>query len=226
MTVRVRIPERMDDPALPAAEHFAALAGLGRVNRWSRAADVLWPSLKRIAARIPDRPTRVLDIATGGGDLPVELKRRANRAGLRIEFDACDVSPTALDFAMRDSTVRFFPHDVVRDPLPPDYDAVTCSLFLHHLSDEDAVTVLRHMAGAGRTVLISDLSRGRLHHLLARAATLLLTRSPVVRFDGPASVRSAYTSSEAVALAARAGLVGVTVARKFPFRFLLTGHRP
>jgi hypothetical protein len=104
---------------------------------------------------------------------------------------------------------------------------VTTSLFLHHLPDDVAVAVLRRMGeAAGRLVLVNDLARTRAGWLLAWAGCRLLTRSPVVHFDGPASVRSAFTVSEVKALADRAGLTGATVTTHWPYRFLLRWERP
>ena len=118
--------------------------------------------------------------------------------------------------------VNAFAHDVIRDPLPGGFDVATCSLFFHHLSDDDAVTVLGRMKAAATVVLVNDLSRSRLGFAAAWVGCRVLTRSRVVRFDGPASVRSAFTPSEALALSERAGLRGAAVARRWPFRFLLT----
>jgi hypothetical protein len=75
-------------------------------------------------------------------------------------------------------------------------------------------------------VLVNDLSRGSVNYFLVRLACRVLSRSPVVRFDGPASVRGAFTPDEARHLADRAGLVGATVTRKFPCRFLLAWRKP
>ena len=221
---RDRIPELMDDPGLDPEEHRRALAGLARLNRWSRSADVLWRPI-RDHARAVGRPVRVLDVATGSGDVPLALARRAGRGGLPVEVAGCDISPTAVAAATARGVTAFV-HDVLRDPLPGGYDVVTCSLFLHHLSDDDAVTLLGRMKdAAGSLILVNDLSRSRFSYLATWAACHLLTRSPVVRFDGPASVRSAYTPAEALALAERAGLTGATVGARFPCRFLLQWRR-
>jgi hypothetical protein len=123
--------------------------------------------------------------------------------------------------------VRFFIHDAVNGPLPTGYDALTCSLFLHHLDEGEAVDLLRRMAAAaGRLVLVNDLARGAAGWLLAQAAARLLTRSDVVHTDGPRSVAAAFTPAEARTLAERAGLSGATVRRRWPFRWLLTWERP
>lgn len=215
----------MDDPGLDPAEHRRALQGLARINRWSRSAAILWSVLRDVAKRVTGRPVRVLDVATGAGDVPVSLWKHATAARLSVEVEACDVSPIALAHATesaKETSVRFFRHDVLNDPLPDGFDLVTCSLFLHHLSETDAVTVLQRMKDAGGTVAVNDLSRSRAGFVLAWAACRVLTRSPVVHFDGPVSVRAAFTPREALVLAERAGLSGASVASRWPCRYLLT----
>src|SRR5262249_26909279 len=113
------------------------------------------------------------------------------------------------------------------DPLPTDCDVFTASLFLHHLSEDEAVALLRRMGEATRhLVLINDLIRSPTHLLLAHVASRLLTLSPVVHVDGPRSVESAFTMAEAKRLAEEAGLMGVTVGWRWPFRYLLAWRRP
>ena len=215
---RERIPELMDDPALDSAEHRLALAGLARLNAFSGSTGVLRTSLKKLIQEL-GRSIRVLDVATGSGDVPGKLAKQL--AG--CEFAGCDISPTAIATAQQSfPNVRFFVHDVIRDPLPTGFDAVTCSLFLHHLGDDEAILLLKRMAeAAGSLVLVNDLARSRFNLMSVWIACRVLSRSRVVRFDGPASVRSAYTPAEACALAERAGLVGAQVSTRFPCRYLL-----
>src|SRR6476469_8228362 len=95
LRARDRIPELMDDPALDPGEHRRALAGLARLNAVSNSAGVLWPPIKRLAKEL-GRPVRVLDVATGSGDVPRALLARAKRAGVALEAVGCDISPTAV----------------------------------------------------------------------------------------------------------------------------------
>lgn len=223
---RHRIPELMDDPAIDPGEHRRALKGLVRLNRVSDSAGVLWPEIAKLSARLR-RTVRVLDVATGSGDVPRKLLARANRNGVSLELSGCDISPTAIEEAARLSPeISFFRHDALRDRLPTGFDAVTCSLFLHHLSEDEAVALLANMEHAARhAVLVNDLSRSRFNYCGVWLACHVLTGSRVVRFDGPASVRSAFTPTEALALAGRAGLHGATVKNRFPARFLLSWSR-
>jgi 2-polyprenyl-3-methyl-5-hydroxy-6-metoxy-1,4-benzoquinol methylase len=229
---RCRRPEVMDQPGLSPARHAAALRGLARINLLSGSAGILWPPLRDLAREVAPRPLRVLDFATGGGDVPVRLWRKARREGLDLQIEGCDVSPVAVEHARAavarsGADVRFFVHDALRDSPPAGYDAAVSSLFLHHLSEEDAVAFLRRLAEtAGRLVLVNDLARGWAGYALAYVGTRLLSASPVVHTDGPRSVESAFTSSEALGLAGRAGLRGAAVERRWPCRYLLTWRRP
>jgi 2-polyprenyl-3-methyl-5-hydroxy-6-metoxy-1,4-benzoquinol methylase len=196
----------------------------------SASARIVWPSLERLS-RQSAGPIRVLDIATGGGDIPIALWQRAARRGLPMEISACDFSPRAIEFAKRKAEqsgakIEFFARDVLAESLPEGFDAIVCSLFLHHLSDDDAVGLLRRMAEASRRlVLVNDLRRSTAGLLLAYGATKLVTRSDVVRVDGPLSVRAAFTVAEAKAIARCGGLVDCEIRPRWPFRFLLSWWR-
>jgi 2-polyprenyl-3-methyl-5-hydroxy-6-metoxy-1,4-benzoquinol methylase len=221
----------MDQPGLDPCRHFHALRGLARINFWSGSARILWPPLAALARRLHPRRPRVLDLATGGGDVPIRLWRRAHRAGLDLDLEGCDVSPVALVYARAcadraGAPVRFFPLDVVNKPIPHGYDAVVSSLFLHHLDEGQACALLRRMAEAARhLVLVNDLERSWAGLALAHLATRLLTTSAVVHTDGPRSVARAFTRAEALALAERGGLHGANVSGRWPFRYLLAWGR-
>jgi 2-polyprenyl-3-methyl-5-hydroxy-6-metoxy-1,4-benzoquinol methylase len=226
LRTRSRTPELMDDPALDPVEHRRALAALARINRVSNSAGVLWPALAKLAREL-QRPVRLLDVATGSGDVPRQLQTRAARARIALDIVACDVSPIAIEAAAREpSPVKFFVHDALRDRLPTGFDVVTCSLFLHHLGEDEAIGLLANMENAaGHLILVNDLARSRFSYCAVWLACQVLTRSSIVHFDGPASVRSAFTPKEARALAERAGLSGATVRSRFPCRFLLSWRR-
>ena len=228
---RHRQPEWMDQPGIDPLAHSQALQGLRRINAFSGAVGSLFAPIRSLAQERDGRPLRVLDLACGGGDNTTALAERARREGLAVAVDGCDLSAQAVAIATRNAEERtlgsrFFQADALNDPLPNDYDVILCSLFLHHLDQNEAVALLQRMGRASRClVLVNDLIRSPLGYGLAWVGCRLLSRSPIVHFDGPVSVQGAFRMEEVRALAAQAGLAGATVQRSWPERYLLRWRR-
>jgi len=216
----------MDDPTLETRRHDQALEELTRLNAFSGSVRILWPPMQALACHATT-PLRVLDVATGAGDVPLRLWSRARRAGVALQLEGCDRSPMAVAHAQArarraGADLRFFVLDLLHEEIPRGYDVICCSLFLHHLGEEEAVRLLRAMAQAAtRLVLVHDLVRSVPGWLWAYLGTRVLTCSDVVRTDGLLSVRAAYTVEEIRALARAAGLSQVSMTRHWPSRFLL-----
>ncbi len=237
---RVLQPEWMDRDDLDPAMHRQALRGLARLNYFSGGSAVLWSAIRR--ELFPHGPNTLLDVATGSGDLPLGLATRARRAGIPLAITATDKSELALSEARVASAKAGFSGEgiqtlewVLADALESEstpclpagpFDIVTCSLFLHHLTEEQAEKLLGQLAArTRRLLLVNDLDRSRWGGAVVWLASRLLSRSPVVRFDGPASMGGAFTRWEASALAARSGLRGASVSWRWPCRWLLE-YRP
>jgi 2-polyprenyl-3-methyl-5-hydroxy-6-metoxy-1,4-benzoquinol methylase len=217
---RIRRPELMDDPQIDPSLHLQALRGLRRINAFTRSADLLWPAIEELAKR---GPIRVLDLSTGAADLPAKWFQLAKAKDLPIQFAGCDISPTAIETDRKlYPDIHFFQTDLLNEPIPAGYDVITCSLFLHHLSEAEVVQLLRSMLDAKpKRILINDLVRSSVNRTLVWIATRLLSRSAIVHYDGPVSVEQAFTIPEIRELAHQAGLNPVTVQSKWPCRFLL-----
>ena len=230
LRVRHRERELMDAPDLDPVLHVQALRALARVNRVSGVAARVWRDVLHLSrepdSRGRDEPLRLLDVACGGGNVLVDVARRARSADVPLEVHGCDVSPVALEQA-RGAAARsgfaanFLERDILSEGLPGGYDLVCSSLFHHHLSNEDAVVLLRGMADAGKRVLVQDLLRGTLGYVLAWWGLRFLSRSEVARVDGPLSVRAAFSLPEVRTMAVEAGLAGAVVRRGWPERFIL-----
>jgi hypothetical protein len=229
---RRRQPEMMDQPGLDTRLHFDALRGLERINWISGSVRLLWAPIRMLLQQAAGRPVRVLDIASGAGDVPIGLWRKANRARLPLHVEGWDSSACAVGYARgkaaeNGADVHFDQANALSAPVPREYDAVISSLFLHHLAEDDAVALLSRMAqGTKQLVLVNDLIRCVRGFWLVYLGTRLLSASRIVHVDGPLSVEGAFTVPEALALAEKAGLHGAVVAKHWPARFLLTWKRP
>jgi SAM-dependent methyltransferase len=218
--VRILVPERMDEPCLDPKEHARALRGLARLHILGRSAAIVWPLILRELRKTGESRLSLLDVACGRADLLTDLYRRSRK---RLDCTGIDISDTALRLARRHAPpeFRFLSGDVRSDPLPP-VDIVLCSLFLHHLEEEEAIRLLKNMRNAARRLLVViDLLRDPVCYRLVRIGAFLATTSSIVRTDSGLSVRAAFTWDELSALALRAGMHEAVIHRRFPCRLLL-----
>jgi 2-polyprenyl-3-methyl-5-hydroxy-6-metoxy-1,4-benzoquinol methylase len=227
VAVRDRQDELMDDPQLSGERHDAALRGLSRLNRIGGSSRVVWRPIAQLAKERGLKKLRVLDVATGSGDIPITLWKKARHSDLELEILGVDISPRAIENSQQraeaaGASVTFAVHDALGDDLPKDYDVITTSTFTHHLENDDVARLLSNMArSAKQLVLVNDLIRSRWNLLMVHFAGHLVTRSDVVHVDGPLSVRAAFTVDEFQMLADRAGLDGAKIFKRWPCRFLL-----
>jgi SAM-dependent methyltransferase len=191
---RLGLPELMEAPDVDPGEQHAALRALALLNR-------VGGTRRRLTRR--HGWGRVLDVGTGGADLPESL---LGTAGVRLAVGVDNHPTTLRQAATLSPHVRLVRADALRLPFGDgSFDTAMCHLFLHHLDEDRAVAALAEMGRVARRVVAIDLARSR--WMLAAVWVLTrLTRSRLARNDGPVSVRRAYTAREARDLAERAGL--------------------
>jgi SAM-dependent methyltransferase len=222
----------MDAPGVDAAELEHSLADLRDVNRWLGGASTALRAILPLVRRLKGREVRVLDVATGSGDLPLALSRRAREAGARVRIVATDFHEGTLAAARAhtaaDPNVQVRSADALALPFADDeFDLAMCHTALHHFEEPDAVRVLRELDRVARCgVVVTDLYRSRPALLGARLlAATVWRRHPVTRHDGPHSVAAAFTPRELEALAAAAGMEGARVRTRPVFRAALVVDR-
>ena len=216
--------ELMDDPAADPLmlertyERFRLVNAMvsnqrAVYRRWIR------PRLSPTATR------RVLDIGTGGADLPRALLRWARIDGLRLEVTAIDPDSRALDWALRQPAVPgLLLRRVTSDELAragERYDIVTSNHVLHHLDGRAFGALLadsEHLAVDGGLAVHGDIERTRLGYVGFALGTLPFKRNLLagsyIRGDGLTSIRRSHTAPELAA----ALPPGWRVRRGFPSR--------
>ncbi len=153
---------------------------------------------------------RIVDLATGSGDIPRLIVDLARRMGANVEVDALDRQSATLEIARGLSgdypEISFLEGNTLQFDRPDRYDIVLCSLVLHHFSDEDAVSVLRRCRELSRKfVLVADLRRGLLATAGVYFLTALIFREPMTRYDARLSAARAFSFKELDKLARQAG---------------------
>jgi ubiquinone/menaquinone biosynthesis C-methylase UbiE len=229
MTSRTYEREILDDhePEQPVVDKiYRFLSFVNRCLGGSRATIARFKVFSR--GWPPGSRIRVLDVASGAADVPRALVAWGRGHGFDIGVTALDISPRALSYARRagpSDGLSFVCGDVTR-PCFQDraFDYVTCALFFHHLTDEQVVTTLRTFDRlARRGIVVNDLVRSRRAWLWTRLFTAPF--HPILRFDGPLSVRRAFRPRELRARAAEASVHWLTIRRHFGHRMTLAGER-
>ena len=198
----------MDRPQPVSSELEKHLRNLRQLNRFFGSHRLILHFL-RLWIKRGDH-VRIVDLATGSGDIPRLIADYARKIGAQIEIDALDRQPATLEVATKLSTnypeIYYRETDILAWDSVGTYDVVLCTLALHHFSDEDAVSVLQRCRELSRKfVLVSDLRRGFLLQAGVHLLTELIFREPMTRHDARLSAERAFSFTEMRDLALRAG---------------------
>jgi SAM-dependent methyltransferase len=205
---------------------------LENANRNLGGCDLVLHYVQRLVGARSAGPLSILDLATGGGDIPRAIVDWARRCGIPIAITAVDRHPDVLELAREACgawpEIRLEQQDLLNLSFRPgSFDLVLCSLALHHFAAGDAIIVLRRMQELARAgYIVNDLRRNWLAIGTTELVSRTLVRSPIVRHDAPQSCRSAFTVRELHALAQRAGLRRYVIRRHHAvFRMVLLGWK-
>jgi 2-polyprenyl-3-methyl-5-hydroxy-6-metoxy-1,4-benzoquinol methylase len=200
-------PELMDRPQPVSSELERDLHNLRQLNRLFGSYGLVSRFLRRWIK--PGGRVRIVDLATGSGDIPRLVVDYTRRAKAEVRVDAIDQQSATLEIAKSLSVdypeILFCEGNILEWQAEP-YDIVLCSLALHHFSEDDAVRLLQRCRELSRGfVLVSDLRRGLLASIGVYLLTALIFREPMTRNDARVSAARAFSFRELRELAQRAG---------------------
>jgi len=224
-------PELMDRPDVNKAWLREELQILEKLNRLG-AHRLMLGYIRQLLGLKGVGELTVLDLATGAADIPRAIVKWARDRGTKIRITAVDGNDEVLRSARewcRDwPEIQLQRCDLLDLPFGPEsFDIVICSLALHHFTSHDAVKILRRMNEIARLgYVLNDLQRSWLTIWTAQLLTRALTRSPIVRHDGPQSFRAAFTVRELRSMAEQAAMKNFRVKRhQGIYRMVLSGKK-
>ena len=183
-------------------------------------------SLLREILESGEKEVSILDVGAGSGELLRELskwlvEKKAFLVGAEINADATDAirgenGGGAVTAILADARTLPFGND--------SFDYVFCSLFLHHLDDKQAVTMLREMGRvAMKKIFVIDLNRSPVaYYFYKLVGSLFLQRFTLE--DGALSILRSRLPGELRSLAVRAHLTDVSVQHSMANRLILSGQ--
>ncbi len=201
-------PELMDLPQPVSAELEQDLANLRSLNRWFGSYRIIHHFLRRWLRA--ESKIRLLDVATGSGDVPRLIVDYARAHNVPVEIKAIDQQEATVEIARRLSVsypeISFSCADLFAWEPDGAFDIVICSLALHHFSEEEVIRALRKFRElSSGAILVTDLQRSRFLSMAVFVVTETLYREPMTKFDGRLSASRAFSFTEMDELAKRAG---------------------
>ena len=220
--------EHIDTGNYTAAEYEDCISELQFVNRWMGDAHSLKATLLRDIESQSLTSFSILDIGAGSGELlrvaatwARQTNRRLRAVGLELNERMAE---SILEESGRFDEIGSVRGDALKLPFADaEFDYVMCSLFTHHLLDEQVVDVLREMSRvAKRRIFVIDLHRHPVAYLLYTTLGKIVLHNRLLRHDGALSILRSFKRGELLELAQRADLRDISVERHFPYRLVLS----
>jgi ubiquinone/menaquinone biosynthesis C-methylase UbiE len=219
--------ERIDKGDYTLAQYEDCLLELQRVNRWLGDAWTLRRTLLRDLKVSGLRKASILDVGAGSGELLRVTSSWAGKNRRSLRLVGLELNPLSAQ-AILGQSKEFSSISAVRGnafQLPfadGQFDFVISSLFTHHFTEFQIVTLLKEMTRvASREICIIDLHRHPIAYFFYVTIAPLILRNRLIQEDGALSILRSFKPRELLALGQRANLTNLRVERHFPFRLVL-----
>ncbi len=171
----------------------------------------------------------VADLGCGSGDVLKVIADWSRVNNFRVKLTGVDKNPDAIEYlklhCIAYPEINGITSDYQEYCNKEIIDIVHCSLFCHHLNDDELLQLFIYFRKNIRTgFIINDLQRYWLAYYSAWLLTRLLNGTELSKNDGPISVLRAFKSRELIDLLSKAGISNYSISKVQAFRFLIVGN--
>ena len=217
----------MDDLAASGEEMDQTLKELEVINLRLGGNYVTTNGLDRLLKNHSGSTLRIADLGCGGGDILKLVARWAAQKKLKVELTGYDANQHIIEYAQNNCSefenIRFEVEDIFSEDFKEkSFDVILCTLFTHHFHEDRLVKIFDQFKSQAQLgVVINDLHRHWLAYYSIKLLTQLFSKSPMVKNDGPLSVRRAFKKSELTDIMQRSGIEVFHVKWMWAFRWQL-----
>ena len=219
--------EILDSPGIPEPLLIRNLREMDFLNHTTGGFSISLEGIKMLLNDKKDRTFHIADLGCGSGGSLKYLARWARKNGIRAKFSGIDKNQMAINYLKK--KCAGFPEikgyaleytDYLKQKTP--VDIIHCSLFCHHLPDEELVQLIQKMKSVARVgFVINDLQRNRRAYYSALIMTYLLGGTKLAKHDGPVSVLRGFKKNELDLFMKKGGVKNYIIYRRRGFRFLV-----
>lgn len=229
LTHRSYEKELLDHDTIPTPDLYKNLHELNIINNLLGGYAV---SLRGLSAILKKHGVNtVLDIGFGGGDSIKQLANFSEKRNLTLRFYGVDLKQDCVNYAknnlkkLPNTTLICDDYRNISPELLQKIDVIHCSLFLHHLTDEQIIELFKFGRKHNCIILANDLHRNWLAYYSIKWLTILFSKSYLVKNDAPLSVKRAFRKQELVDLIQKAGFTSYSVKWSWAFRYIIIAEK-
>ena len=221
--------EYLDGGNIAAKDLYRNLNELDTINRQLGGYNASLSGLSDIL-KVKKKINTVLDIGFGGGDSIKQLSKFSNKKNLNLFFYGVDLKNECVNYAEENlslfSNKKLICDDYrnISADLLKQIDVIHCSLFLHHLTDEEIIGLFKYCKSNQCIILANDLHRNWLAYYSIKFLTALFSKSYLVKNDAPLSVKRGFKKSELISLLKKAGFNKYSVKWSWAFRYKIIAY--
>jgi 2-polyprenyl-3-methyl-5-hydroxy-6-metoxy-1,4-benzoquinol methylase len=217
--------ELMDDLECSGEVLEQTLRELKIINRWLGGNEVTTSGLRKLFKARPQELYTIADIGCGGGDILRMMHDWTKREGVRAKFQGIDANPNIIEIARERLSdlpeVEFLAQNVFDPAFESEkIDVVTCTLFTHHFTDSELVSLLNAFRQKARLgIVFNDLHRHPFAYHSIRILTQLFSKSPMVRHDAKLSVLRSFSKADWEQILGKAEIKDFKITWNWAFRW-------
>lgn len=221
--------ELLDRDDIPFADIQQNMKELDFINTRLGGHAITIEGFKKLAGQ--RKTISVCEIGCGGGDNPNAIYRFCSKKHIHLKFTGIDINADCIAYAKKNTAIPDENY-IVSNYKNVDFgndkpDIIFTSLFCHHFSDEELITMMQWMkANSKLGFFINDLHRHPIAYHFIKLATKLFSKSYLVKNDAPLSVLRGFKKIEWKNILHKAGIINYTIQWKWAFRYLITAPCP
>ncbi|MEO7305954.1 MAG: methyltransferase domain-containing protein [Ferruginibacter sp.] len=220
--------ELLDQDDIPFADIRQNMKELNTINKWLGGHNITIAGLRALTTnQANNKPICICEIGCGGGDNLKAISNYCISKNIPAHFIGIDIKQECIDFAKQqypDLKSIWITSDYQQADLDEHKpDIIFSSLFCHHFTEAELVTMLQWMRkNAATGFFINDLQRHSLAYYSIKWITKLFSGSYLVKNDAPLSVARGFVKEEWTSIFKTAGISNFSIQWKWAFRYLIT----